>query len=114
MGQSQPINRFPVLTAPDLESEPVPAKSAALLARLHAAQVKAFALAGDGVDYSDWLAAWSLEQDPVAYAFDMLGQQDRQKYFDSLSGDEKRRLVASLHTAHKLGVCSPPGWRVSQ
>ena len=114
MGQSQPINRFPVLAVSALESEPLPRKSAEMLARLRAAQMKAFALAGDGVDYSDWLAAWSLEQDPVAYAFDMIGQEDRQRYFDSLSGDEKRRLVASLHTAHKLGICSPPGWRVSQ
>ncbi|QKD14976.1 hypothetical protein [Mesorhizobium sp. NZP2077] len=90
-------------------------KDAAILERLRIAQARAFELSGeDEHDFLNWLAAWSLEQDPVAYAFDLLGQQDRQRYFDSLSAAEKTRLVASLNTAHKLGICSPPGWRVSE
>ncbi|QKD01503.1 hypothetical protein [Mesorhizobium loti] len=111
MGQSQPINRFPIPQGAGNS----PAKDATVLERLRAAQARAFELSGeDEDDFSDWVAAWSLEQDPIAYAFDLLGQEDRQRYYDCLSAAEKTRLTASLKTAHKLGICSPPGWRASE
>jgi len=117
MGQSQPINRFPVLNVVCglSEHDAMSSKDAAILERMGAAQTKAFEQSGeDEQNYLDWLAAWSLEQDPVAYAFGLMEQADRQNYVNSLSAAEKKRLVASLQTAHRLGICSPPGWGPSE
>lgn len=114
MGQSQPINRFPVLIE-DLSALGIlSSKETAIIDRLRTAQAKAFEQSGQDSDgYLSWLMAWSLDQDPVAYGFDMMEQAERQRYVNSLSHDERSRFVASLDTAHRLGICSPPGWNSS-
>lgn len=115
MGQSQPINRFPVLIE-DLSALGIlSSKETAFIDRLRTAQAKAFEQSGQNSEgYVCWLMAWGLDQDPVAYGFDMMEQADRQRYVDSLSQNERSRFVASLNAAHRLGVCSPPGWSVSK
>ena len=120
MGQSQPINSFPVwlgLWEPEdglFDSAFFMCRVAAAIDRLRVSQIKAFKRSGrDPRDCFDWLAAWSLDQDPVAYTFDMMVHEDRQAYVRSLSPAEKEKFIASLRTATELGVVTPPTSGVS-
>lgn len=114
MGQATRINSFPVwlgLWEPEVGFDSVffMCRVAAALDRLRVSQIRAFKRSGqDPKDCLDWLAAWSLEQDPVAYTFDMMVHEDRQAYVNSLSATEKEKFIASLRTATELGVVRPP------
>ena len=85
-------------------------KTALSLRRLQNAKVQEFDATGQQPSaYSRWATQFNSKQDPVAYGFDMMSPEQRQKYFSGLSGAARTKFIDSLQAATRLGLVAPPG-----
>lgn len=85
------------------------AKSALALRRMQQTQYLTNAQPGQEASYADRAAKWNSQQDPRAYAVDMMSPQAKQALIKSLGAPGSpayERFKASLQAAHDAGVIS--------
>ncbi|MDB5531602.1 MAG: hypothetical protein JWR51_4705 [Devosia sp.] len=85
------------------------AKTALALRKLQNAQLKAFEASGlPESQFTKFAAQFNAEQDPRAYAIDMMDDKARAKLLGDLKGEERAKFAKSLRKAIDLGLVTAP------
>ncbi len=83
----------------------VVSKAALALRRMQQVQYDEFAKTGQAPDkYADWAAQWNKQQDPRAYAFDVMGRDAADKMLKGMKPGERAKFDASLSAARRSGL----------